>query len=306
MKSNTQEFIEKARKVHGELYDYSNVTYKHSKAKVLIKCNKCGYLFEQTPNSHLRGSGCPNCSKEKTRVAKSLDTQKFIQKARELHKNKYDYSKVNYVNSQTKVCIICSQHGEFWQKPVVHLQGCGCPECSKKYQGPDRKSTEEFIQEAKEIHGDRYDYSVTNYLGSRKKVAIICPKHGVFYQMPNSHLRGSRCSKCRESKGELFVEDILKQLKISYQTQYKIGFKGIYMKVDFLVEFNNKKFIIEYNGQQHYIPVKYFGGELKFEQQVKRDNILRQYCLQNDITLIEIKYDMKKDQILNLLKNNLK
>ena len=130
-----QEFTEKAKKVHGDKYDYSKVEYINNKTKVCIICPEHGE-FWQTPDSHLRGRGCRQCSIKSMKDKQRLSTEDFIEKAKEIHGNKYDYSKVDYVNSQTKVCIICPKHGEFWQTPLNHLKGKGCPDCygNKKFQ----------------------------------------------------------------------------------------------------------------------------------------------------------------------------
>ena len=110
-------------------------------------------------------------------------TEEFIKEAREIHGDKYDYSKVEYKGYSVKVCIICPEHGEFWQVPNSHLKGCGCPSCSKV----KRLTTEEFIKRSKEIHGNRYDYSKTRYINKRTKVTITCPIHGDFEQNPKKH-----------------------------------------------------------------------------------------------------------------------
>ena len=114
--------------------------------------------------------------------------------ANEIHNGKYDYSKVNYVNNKTKVCIICTEHGhgEFWQRPNSHLSGQGCPKCG----GTTLLTKEEFIKEATEKHGDKYNYDKVDYKDSKTKVCIICPEHGEFWQEANSHLRGVGCPKC--------------------------------------------------------------------------------------------------------------
>lgn len=130
---------------------------------------------------------------------KKYTTETFIGKARELHGDKYDYSKVEYINSQTKVCIICPIHGEFWQTPNSHLNGNGCPSCS----GLKKRTTETFIAKAREVHGDKYDYSKTQYINKRSKVIITCPEHGDFEQCANNHLRGQGCPKC----GELIAQN---------------------------------------------------------------------------------------------------
>ena len=108
----------------------------------------------------------------------------FIQKAHKIHGDKYDYCKVEYVNNNTKVCIICPIHGEFWQTPNHHLSGQGCPKCS----GNVKKTTEQFIAKAKEIYGDRYNYSKVKYINAKTKVCIICPTHGEFYIRPDNFI----------------------------------------------------------------------------------------------------------------------
>ena len=134
--------------------------------------------------------------------------QEFKEKAKQLHNDKYDYSNVVYVNSRTKVKIICPKHGGFEQLPSSHLQGNGCPECAREWTDEhkenhaksSRKSrgmtTDEWIQRAKQVHGDKYDYSLTEYVNQRTNVKIICPKHGLFEQKADSHIRGNGCRLC--------------------------------------------------------------------------------------------------------------
>ena len=124
----------------------------------------------------------------------------FIEKARQIHNDKYDYSKVNYVNSRTKVCIICPTHGEFWQTPHNHLKGYGCAECGKEKSHLSKITTEDFIVKSKEIHGNKYDYSKACYKTCDTKVCIICPEHGEFWQTPSNHINGSGCPKCANEK----------------------------------------------------------------------------------------------------------
>lgn len=127
-KLTTDEFIQKAREVHGDKYDYSKVEYKSNKEKVCIICKEDGHgKFYQTLSSHLKGSGCPMCTVENRKYT----TENFIKRAKEKHGNKYDYSKVDYKNNKEKICIICKEegHGEFYQAPSDHIQGKGCPRC---------------------------------------------------------------------------------------------------------------------------------------------------------------------------------
>ena len=193
----SNDFVAQARKIHGNKYDYSKVEYVNSKTKVCIICPKHGE-FWQIPYNHLKGFGCCQCGHEKTNASKMSNTQDFIKKAKQVHGDKYDYSKVEYIKSDIKVCIICPKHGEFWQTPNKHLYGDGCPKCGHEnvWTTRGRITTEEFIKRAKEIHGDKYDYSKVEYVNSNTNVCILCPKHGEFWQIPWTHLRGSGCWKC--------------------------------------------------------------------------------------------------------------
>ena len=175
-------FIECAKQRHGDKYDYSKVIYKNSITPVKIVCPIHG-VFEQKPVNHLRRSGCPKC------VPSWSDTDEFIKKAQKIHGDKYDYSKVNYKDNQTGVCIICPEHGEFMQTPQSHLSGSGCQQCARQKIGDrNRLTSDEFILKAKEIHGDKYDYSRINYKTNLYPIKIICKKHGEFEQIPNNHL----------------------------------------------------------------------------------------------------------------------
>ena len=130
----------------------------------------------------------------------TLKNSIFIEKAKQIHNDKYDYSKVNYVNSRTKVCIICPTHGEFWQTPHNHLKGYECAECGKEKSHLSKMTTEDFIVKSKEIHGNKYDYSKACYKTCDTKVCIICPEHGEFWQTPSNHINGSGCPKCANEK----------------------------------------------------------------------------------------------------------
>lgn len=207
-KKTTEEFIKDATNVHGDKYNYSNVVYDGNKAKITIICQKHGE-FLQTPHMHLQGNGCAKCSK-----VHKPSTDEWIIMAKNTHGNKYDYSKVVYVDNSKKVTIICNKHGEFQQIPSNHLQGNNCPKCSGSY----RPTTKEWIKNAITIHGNKYDYTKVNYENSKTKITIICRKHGEFQQTPNSHLVGQGCVKCgiesrtlvRKKPQEQFIEEAKK------------------------------------------------------------------------------------------------
>lgn len=238
-------FIEKARAKHGEKYDYSLVEYTSSSSKVKIVCPEHG-VFEQVPSLHLYGNGCPQCAIERVRTFLKDTDEDFIVKARAKHGNKYDYSLVEYVSSQTKVKIICPKHGTFEQTPNNHLRGQKCPVCALEIRRLKRMDTEnEFINKAKEVHGDIYNYDNITYSHSKSLVAISCSKHGVFKQMAYSHIAGHGCPKCvhQISKGEQEMTDWIKQYfpDACHATRILAG-------KDIDIYIPSKKFGIEYNG----------------------------------------------------------
>lgn len=126
-------------------------------------------------------------------MSKKLTTEEFIRRAKEAHGDKYDYSKSKYIVSEKPLTIICPIHGEFSQRADCHLQGHNCPKCS--YEN-SKLGNELFVERAKNVHGDKYDYSDVVYKRGDEKVCIICPKHGKFFQRPEFHLRGQGCPKC--------------------------------------------------------------------------------------------------------------
>lgn len=205
---------------------------------------------------------------------KKLTTEEFINRVKEIHGNKYDYSNVNYINSKTKVCIICLEHGEFWQTPINHLQGKGCPECG----GTKKIEQNQFINKAKLIHGDKYDYSKIEYKGIHKKVCIICPEHGEFWQTSSSHLKGNGCPICNESKLERQVALFLDENGVKYERQKKFKWLGKQSLDFYLPEYN---IAIECQGEQHFKPIEHFGGIDKFLDTQKNDFKKFKLCKSN-------------------------
>lgn len=230
----TKIFIEKAHKIHGDKYDYSKVVYKDAHTKVCIICPIHGE-FWQTPNGHLRGNGCIKCAAEQRGLNNRFTLSKFIEEARNVHGNKYDYSKVKYTNSTTEVCIICPEHGEFWQLPIVHLRGNGCKKCGiEKTHNTQRKTLSQFIEESRNAHGDKYDYSKVNYIGNKNKVCIICPEHGEFWQAPIKHINGSGCPRCIRPNTNLTLEEFIHKAQKAHGDKYdysKVVYKDARTKV---------------------------------------------------------------------------
>jgi hypothetical protein len=289
MRNTTTQFIEKAKEIHGDKYDYSLVDYIKSNMKVDILCSIHGH-FLQEANSHLSGFGCPRC------VGRLKTNEKFIEQSINVHGDKYDYSLIDYINSSSKIKIVCNKHGIFEQKPNSHLLGFGCPMCAGK-----NKNTDIFIEESVNIHGDKYDYSKVNYIGSRLKVQIICKEHGIFEQTPTNHLSGKGCPICKESSGENKIRIILEKNNINYIRNKKFDDcknKKILPFDFYLPDYN---ICIEFDGIQHYKPIKYFGGVKRLKYQIFCDNIKSKYCLKNNIELIRIKYDQDIISSLNFI-----
>ena len=301
-KLTTEEWIEKARQIHGDRYDYSKVEYLGDSKKVCIICSEHGE-FWQNAGKHKRGQNCPKCSK----VFKH-NTESWIVEAIKKHHNRYDYSKVNYEHTHKKVIIICPEHGEFEQTPANHLFGQGCPKCKNLQLRSDRQwSKNHFIEEAMLVHDDKYDYSKVAYINQNTKVCITCKEHGDFFQIPSAHLRGEGCPKCGCSHGEQKVSNYLDINTYDYVKEYRIpapielNETGV-CRIDFYIKSLNA--CIEYNGIQHYKAHPYFGGEEGFKHQQERDQYVRDYCKEHKIHLLEISYKDDVDEcITEFIKN---
>lgn len=351
---NKEEFIKRAKLIHGDRYDYSKVNYINNSTKIILFDNVLKEYFTITPASILNGCGNKNNVKNILSQKFSMGKNTFIEKAMKKHGDRYDYSKVNYINNRTKVCIICPEHGEFQQTPDKHLRGQGCPKCCRKNK---KYTTDEFIEQAIKIHGNLYDYSETIYGKNKKeKVKIICPKHGPFLITPESHLQGSGCKYC--TVGEVFnTEDFINKAKNIHKNKYiydKTIFTGAFNKViitcpqhgDFLqtphkhiqghgcpecaklfrkketelynilksvfkendiihsyynpkvlgkqeidIYFPNEKIGIEFQGEQHFMPIDFSGRGVEwatklFEDNQQRDIKKKETCNNNNITLL--------------------
>lgn len=196
------EVIHAFRAKHGQKYDYSLVEYRNSMSPVVIICTDHG-PFQQRPGKHIFGQACPACADASRNESKRLTWDVFIQKAQQVHGDRYLYSQpCTTMSGQCRLKIVCPAHGLFHQAAEKHLQGQGCTQCSLKSRGiRARKSLEDFIIEARRVHGDTYSYDESVYEGARKHLTITCPNHGDFRQMPTNHLgrkghEGTRCPSC--------------------------------------------------------------------------------------------------------------
>ena len=238
-KITTEEYIEKCKEVYpDEPYDYSITEYIDSNTKVKIKCLKHG-IFEKNPYSFLTGTKCPLCA----RTGHKYTNEEWIKLAKEKYPN-FDYSKVNYVNKETQITIICNEigsdgkiHGEMKVYPNAFLREGKCVKCNKEI--TRKKKEKEYIEKASKVHKNKYDYSKVFYDGAHVKIKIICPIHGEFEQNPTNHLNGCNCPKC--------ADDIIKSFNIAK----KNGFHNIFIERAKKIhdnKYSNEKTI--YNGNE--------------------------------------------------------
>jgi len=234
-------------------------------------------------------------------MPQKLTNKQFIEKAKKIHSDKYDYSLVNYINNRTKIKIICPIHSIFEQNPNNHLNRQGCKKCSFENQSKRQLYNNDiFIKKSKLTHSDKYNYILVNYKGFYHKVNIICKKHGIFSQLPSDHIRGIGCPNCNESKGEREIRCLLEQNNVDFETQKT--FKNCRninpLPFDFYLPKNN--ILIEFDGEQHFISKECFGGEKGFNKTQKNDQIKNKYCEKHNIKLFRISY---QDNILEKLEN---
>ena len=299
---SSAQYIERAKNVHGDKFEYNSTIYKSSRKTIDVICKKHG-CFLTMPETHIitKNGGCSGCS---TR----LTTQEFIDRCNIIHNFEYDYSLVDYQGDSEKVKIICKIHGVFEQVACAHYKH-GCSACSKK-----RKITKEvFIELANKIHNNKYDYSQVECLGAFVKVKILCPNHGPFWQDINTHLNSKcGCSKCthRNSKNELLWLDSLyiPNDKEHRDVCIKVGKKRYY--VDGLDPYN--KICYEYNGD-------YFHGNPNIYNQSDYNNVVhktfgelyeRTLKKKSDLesagyTIISIWESEFKKQLINIEQNNI-
>lgn len=207
-KLNIDDFTQRSKKIHRDLYDYSMSNFKTTSTKVNIICKIHG-TFKQTPKNHFKGQGCPECSKYKI-----LTYENFVKKCSEIHDNNYTYDKVKFDNVRNKVTITCKTHGDYNQIVEYHLKGHGCYKCKDL-----TRNTEDFIIKANKLHDNIYDYSKVIYTSTHEKVNIICKTHGSFMQSANDHLTGSGCNQCRTYN---YSKECIKWLKT---IERKLGYE---------------------------------------------------------------------------------
>lgn len=311
-KKTTEEFIKEAKLRHGNKYDYSLVKYYGCCVKIKIICPQHG-VFTQLPSKHLWGNGCALCGMS---IPKMTQIE-FIKRAKDVHGDKYDYSKTIINNSRNAVIITCLIHGSFSQRPSQHLKGHGCPICGKISHKISHKSTAiDFISKARLKHGNKYDYSGVCYIHSDVNVNITCPKHGVFSITPESHINQNKiCPKCRDEKPKkstflrsAWIKNFSDKLCILYIVLFS-GYNEKFIKIGITSRTPQKRFYGEaigyvkeclhtYTGSAEYIYDKEQDILTMFSQyKYTPKNKIRGHseCMSMDaLSLIETVLDIKK------------
>jgi hypothetical protein len=205
------------------------------------------------------GSGCPTCANIQRSLSIRSTQSEFIEKAKKIHGDTYDYSKSMYTGDKTDVTIICREHGRFEQSAGGHIQGHGCRKCGNIKISQSKKYTiHEFIEKSKEIHGEKYDYSKSEYIDSQTDVIIICPEHGEFSQIPTNHMKGSGCPKCSYIRTGLLNGMTLKEFIERANTIHNNKYD--YSNSEYVVSHRHLKIICPTHGEFKQRPSNHIRG----------------------------------------------
>ncbi len=212
-----EEFVKRAREVHGNKYVYDERNYTKISQHVLIECPEHG-TFTKLGYEHVRGHGCPSCA-----TGNSVPFDVFIREANAVHANKYTYSRSSYKALYKDVRIKCPVHGVFSKQAKKHLAGQGCQECSRV---DSKIPFTEFLNRAKTMHGNKYTYDEKSYSSITSDTSIHCSVHGTFVQKAINHAAGHGCPKCRIQNAKLTKDAFLKLARAKHGTRYSYDFNS--------------------------------------------------------------------------------
>ena len=303
-----QTFLLRAKEIHGDKYNYSLINSNHIKNKysyVPVQCNQCLYQWLPSVHGHISSkNGCPSCAGNI-----GWDLTRFIMIAKNIHGDKYDYSLISesdIKNAHSKPTIKCNLCVYQWNPTIInHIHNkSGCPNCA----GVSRWTFESFLQYAKQIHNDKYDYSLIkteNVYNAESKMLIIC-KNCLFqwYATIDNHINGKTgCPNCHASKGENECKRVLTKLGIPFNIQF--GISNSRKKYDFILLYNGQYFILEYDGEQHFKYSPYFHQNMEnFEIRKQRDIQYTLDAIKSNYKIIRIDYTQEKhieQHIINAL-----
>ncbi len=308
LQKNKETFFKEAPIIHQDKYEYFEENYKDRATHMQIWCKKCQKFFPQSPECHLRGQGCPSCGSTRSNQLRfDLAKKNFFAKMFTMHEKDYIFDKFEYkgANIDGKLwCVSCNKY--IWMSPSSLLSGQNCYDCSLKRVAKEKRNRYGKVFKPKyyQKYPNGYDLSQFIYLGSDVKGIAICEKHGEFLITPSDLLRGYNCPDCSKSKGEIQLKIILHSLGIKFIEQAPLNrTKGYNYRFDFYLP--DYDLYIEYQGIQHYEPVKFFGGWKGFFSQYMKDQYKRDWCERNKHNLLEIKYT-NFDKMKSIIKRKLK
>lgn len=262
--------------------------YINARTKIKHKCPK-GHIYEQIPYSHLHGHNCYICENIKRAIARRKTPEDYYN---ECKKKGLDLPVEPYLDNKTKIKHKCKQGHIYKQRPADHLQGQGCPRCSKKH-----SYTPKEYCDLCELKG--LDLPVEDYINTKTKIKHRCSKGHIYEQTPSKHLEGRGCFICNESHGEKYIRNYLNSNSIKYIPQKK--FQDLkdktYLSYDFYLP--DYHILIEYQGIQHYTSSEYFGGDKQLEKQQEHDRIKRRYAKDNGYRLLELKYTLNTQELVD-------
>lgn len=277
MKKTHEEYIDEVAKINPNIEVIGR--YDGMTTKILHKCKIDGYEWYTKPNGILHGQGCPRCSK-----VERYGHEGYINRVEKLNPNIEVVGK--YMESKTKILHRCKIDGYEWNAfPSVILHGGGCPKCA----GNAKMTHEQYIMQVFKVNPSIE--VLERYVNYNTKILHKCKADGYeWYVSPNNILHDVGCPKCNTSKGEKIIEEWIKKRNILYESQKRFSNCKDKKPLPFDFYLPEYNICIEYQGQQHYEPIEYFGGKSKFENQIKKDNIKKEYCQKNNIYLFEIPY----------------
>lgn len=288
------------KKKFGDRFSYENTlsTYNGMKEKCLFHCNKHNVDFYTEPFIHLssKNGGCRECANEDDSTRHKHDLGWFISRCKSKFGDKFEFDESVYESANSDIVITCKSHGNFITTPKRFLSSeFGCNKCSRDN---SRISSIVWVNRFKKIHGDRYDYSESEFGKVDDKIAIRCREHGVFYQTPHNHAKGEGCPTCMKNSSALeeSVAIGLDKDGIRYERQKRFQWLGR-MSLDFYVPSCNVA--IECQGIQHYEPIEFFGGDDKLEYVKSNDALKYKLACENGVDLIYLCNTRNKDDDAN-------
>lgn len=273
-----EEFKRRVKELVGDDYTFQEI-YVNSSTKLSVKHNKCGNMYGVIPNTFLRGSRCPYCKVRK----KKKSNEQFIKEVKERAGDDYTFQE-EYKGAQTKIKVRHNVCGfEFMITPSSFLNKAPCRRCSKTI----KPTTAEFKKIVEKSGNGEYEV-LGKYINNLTKVKMKHKTCGYVYSViPSSFTSGTRCPRCISSRGEERIADYLDKKEIIYQREKMfLGTGG--KRFDFYIEKIN--LCIEYDGEQHFKPVKHWGGEEALRKAQKSDLFKNEFCNENGIELIRIPY----------------